>query len=246
MAATGAPAKEELALLEPYRAKLPKAVFAPVYVPPKTDGTGNNRENLRVARALLAEAGYRIESGKLLDPQGKPFALEFLADDPRFVEILAPYLRSLSLIGIDARTRMLDPAQYERRRKAFDFDIMTARYTQSLVPGVELKGYFGAEAASAQGTNNLAGIKDPVVDALIEKVIAARSRAELLTAARALDRVLRAGHYWVPQWYKASHHIAHWDKFGMPAKAPLYQRGLLDTWWIDPAKEARLTNRKGR
>lgn len=246
MAAKGVPSQAELALLKPYRGRLPEAVFAPVYVPPKTDGTGNNRENLRKARALFAEAGFRIESGRLLDPEGQPFALEFLADDPRFVEILAPYLRSLRLLGIDARTRLLDPAQYERRRKAFDFDIMTARYTQSLVPGVELKGYFGSEAADNPGTNNLAGIKDPVVDALIEKAIGARSRAELVTAARALDRVLRAGHYWVPQWYKASHHIAHWDKFGKPAKAPLYQRGILDTWWLDPEKEARLTNRKGR
>src|SRR5262249_25130762 len=113
-------------------------------------------------------------------------------------------------------------------------------FVMGLTPGIELKNSFGSEAASADGTNNLAGIKDPVVDALIEKVMVAQSRAELVTAARALDRVLRAGHYWVPHWYKAAHHIVHWNKFSRPAQKPKYDTGVDDTWWYDADKAAKL------
>jgi microcin C transport system substrate-binding protein len=246
MEASGKPSAAELALLEPFRDRLPPEVFEAPYVPPVTDGSGNNRANLRAARALLSAAGCKVVNGKLLDANGKPLAVEFVESDPRFIDVLAPYLQTLKSLGIDATARLVDPAQYERRRKAFDFDVTTARFSQSLTPGVELRTYFGSEAASAQGTNNLAGITDPVVDALIERVIAARSREELVTATRALDRVLRAGHYWVSHWYKASHHLAFWDKFGRPALQPRFQRGILDTWWLDQSKAARLTNRKGR
>jgi microcin C transport system substrate-binding protein len=246
MAATGKPSAAELALLEPFRDRLPPEVFEAVYVPPVTDASGKNRANLRAARALLAEAGYHIENGRLVDAKGTPLRLEFIVDEPRWIDIGNPYAQNLKTLGIDAQTRLLDPAQIERRRKAFDFDIITLRYSQSLTPGVELRTYFGSEAASAQGTNNLAGITDPVVDALIEKVIAARSRDELVTATRALDRVLRAGHYWVSHWYKASHNIALWDKFARPPVQPRYQRGILDTWWLDQAKTRQLTNRKAR
>lgn len=246
MAAKGAPSAAERALLEPFRDQLPEEVFKAAYVPPKTDGSGRNRKNLNAARALLTQAGYRVVDGKLLEPEGKPFALEFLADDPREIEIVTPYLQTLRTLGIDAGARLLDPAQMEQRRKAFDFDAIPLRFSQVLTPGVELRSFFGSAAASAPGTYNLAGITDPVVDALIEKVIAARSRAELVIAVRALDRVLRAGHYWVSHWYKATHHIAHWDKFAKPALQPRYQRGIIDTWWFDPKKAARLTNRKGR
>lgn len=246
MAATGKPSAAELALLEPFRDQLPPEVFEAAYVPPVTEGSGNNRANLRAARALLEAAGCKIADGKLLNAQGKPLALEFVENDPRLIDVLTPYLQTLKSLGIDATARLVDPAQYERRRKAFDFDVTTTRFSQSLTPGTELRTYFGSEAAGAQGTNNLAGIADPVVDALIEKVIAARSREDLVTATRALDRVLRAGHYWVSHWYKASHHLAFWDKFGRPAMQPRYQRGILDTWWQDDAKVKRLTNRKGR
>jgi microcin C transport system substrate-binding protein len=240
MRAKGAPSAGELALLAPYRNSLPPAVLDKAYVPPTTDGSGNNRANLRAARALLAEAGYRVERGKLVDAKGVQLSLEFLEDDPRGVEIVAPYLQTLKALGIDAQARLLDPAQIERRRKAFDFDVIVLRYSQSLTPGVELRSYFGSAAASENGSYNLSGIADPAVDALIEKVIAARSREELVTATRALDRVLRAGHYWVSHWYKASHHLAFWDKFGRPATQPRFQRGILDTWWLDQEK-AKLT-----
>jgi microcin C transport system substrate-binding protein len=137
---------------------------------------------------------------------------------------------------------MVDPAQYQRRLKTFDFDITTERYSMRNTPGVELANYFGSKAASIDGSLNLAGISDPAVDALIDKVIAAKSRDELETAARALDRVLRAGHYWVPHWYKASNNIAYWDKFSRPETKPRFDRGVLDTWWYDTEKAAKLAS----
>jgi microcin C transport system substrate-binding protein len=150
-------------------------------------------------------------------------------------------MKNLQRLGIDASMRMVDPAQYQRRVKSFDFDITTQRYVMRNTPGVELSSYFGSGAASMEGSLNLAGISDPAVDALVEKVIAAKSRDELETAARALDRVLRAGHYWVPHWYKASNNIAYWDKFSRPETKPRFDRGVLDTWWYDTAKAAKLT-----
>jgi microcin C transport system substrate-binding protein len=135
---------------------------------------------------------------------------------------------------------MIDDAQYQRRQKSFEYDIIGGRFQMSLTPGLELKNYFGTTSAATEGSFNLSGIKNPVADALIDHVVAAKSRDELNTAARALDRVLRAGHYWVPQWYKAAHSLAYWDKFGWPDKKPPYDRGVYDTWWIDAAKAATL------
>ena len=145
------------------------------------------------------------------------------------------------MLGIKAAIRRVDPAQYQERLKSFDFDITTRRYTMRITPGVELRSYWGSAYAGIKGSLNLSGIKDPVVDALIEKVIAAKSRDQLTVAARALDRVLRAGNYWIPQWYKASHTIAYWDKFSYPAIKPKYGRGIIETWWYDAAKAAKLT-----
>jgi microcin C transport system substrate-binding protein len=124
--------------------------------------------------------------------------------------------------------------------KAFDFDVAIERYALRLTPGIELKGYWGSEAAAMDGSFNLSGIKDPVVDALIDKVVAAKSRQELVVACRALDRVLRAGHYWVPQWYKAEHNVAYWDKYSRPAIKPKYDEGVIELWWYDADKAAKL------
>lgn len=262
MKAEGAPSPEELALLAPYRDKLPEAVFAQPYIPPVTDGSGNIRANLQKALDLLRQAGWTLvqESNKtdnescgffcrlfgggpeqtvrntLRNKDGEPFEVEFLIFSPSFERIIGPYVRNLRAIGIEASIRRVDPAQYERRVKSFDFDIVTQRYVMRLTPGVELKNFWGSEAGKAEGSFNLAGISDPVVDALIDKVMAAKSRDGLVTAARAIDRVLRAGHYWVPHWYKASHNVAHWDRFAWPAKKPDYSRGIVDTWWFDSAK----------
>jgi microcin C transport system substrate-binding protein len=135
---------------------------------------------------------------------------------------------------------MVDPAQYQRRLKGFDFDITSERYSMRNTPGVELRAYFGSQAAKMQGSLNLAGIDDPAVDALIERAIAAKTREDLTTASRALDRVLRSGHYWVPHWYKAAYNFAYWDKFSRPEINPKFDRGVLDTWWYDKDKAAKL------
>ncbi|MGL4397717.1 MAG: extracellular solute-binding protein [Hyphomicrobium sp.] len=232
MKAEGPPTVDELALLEPFKDKLPPAVFDAPYSPPVTDASGNNRDNLKKARDLLIAAGYG---------EAKPLEIEFLMFEPMFERITGPYVENLKRIGVKATMRMVDPAQYERRMKAFDFDMSTQRYALRLTPGVELRAYWGADAAKIDGSFNLAGISDPVVDALIDKIVAAKSRAELVTATRAIDRVLRAGHYWVPHWYKASHNIAYWNKFSRPATKPKYDPAVLDTWWYDSAKAQALT-----
>jgi len=240
MKATGEPDEAELELLEPYRDRLPASVFGPVYRAPRTDGSGRNRANLRRASRLLAEAGWRVEDGKRVGAKGERLAIEFLIFAPGFERVIAPYVKNLKQLGIAASIRRVDPSQYEARVKSFDFDVVVQRYALNLTPGVELRNFWGSEAARANGSFNLSGIADPAVDALIEKVIEAKDRAQLVTAARALDRVLRAGHYWVPHWYKASHNIAYWDKFSRPAVKPRYDRGVVATWWYDEEKAAKL------
>jgi len=233
MKAEGKPSAEELALLEPFRDKLVPAVFDNAFIPPKTDGSGNNRENLKKAHDLLTAAGWN-----------KAEKVEILLFEDGFVRIIDPYVSNLRRIGIDASIRMVDPAQYEQRMKSFDFDIAIQRYSMQLTPGIELRNFWSSEAAKADGSFNLAGISDPVVDALIDKAIAAKSRTDLVTASRSIDRVLRASHYWIPQWYKASHTIAYWNKFSRPAIKPPYDPGVIDTWWYDEAKAKALASGK--
>jgi microcin C transport system substrate-binding protein len=233
MKAAGPPSPEEAKLLEPFRDKLPPEVFGEPYSAPVTDSSGRNRDNLRRASELLTAAGY--------GPGGKVLNVEILNFESGFERIILPYIENLKRIGINASLRNVDPAQYERRMKSFDFDVSIERYTLRLTPGVELKSFWGSGAAAMDGSFNLSGIKDPTVDALIDKVTQARSRADLLTATRAIDRVLRASHYWVPHWYKASHNIAYWNKFSRPAVQPKYDPGVIDTWWYDPEKAAKLT-----
>ncbi len=242
MKAVGAPSPEERALLEGLGVKVPEAAFEAVYLPPKSDGSGQDRTLLLKAGKLLDEAGWTIKNGVRVSDKGEPLKVEFLLYEPVFERVVAPYIKNLKLIGIDARMRMVDAAQYQQRLKDFDFDITAQRYTMRNTPGVELRSYFGSAAAQMDGSLNLAGVADPAVDALIERVIAAKSRGELTAAARALDRVLRAGHYWVPHWYKASSNVAYWDKFSRPEQKPRFDRGILDTWWYDEAKAANLAN----
>ncbi len=243
MKAEGKPSADELALLEPLRDKLDPAVFGEVYLPPKSSGAGSDRKLLREADRLLNEAGWRLDTGRRVNAKGEHLAIEFLLFAESFVRIIGPYTENLKRLGIDATIRLVDPAQYERRVKSFDFDLTTQRYVMRLTPGPEMQSYWGSEAAKTDGSQNLAGIADPVVDQLIAAAMAAKSRAELVTATRALDRVLRAGHYWVPHWSKASHHMAFWDKFSWPAVKPRYDRGVIETWWYDEAKAAKLAAR---
>jgi microcin C transport system substrate-binding protein len=240
MKAAGKPSAAELALLEPFRAQLPPEVFEVPYTAPVSDASGQDRKLLREAARLLSEAGYEVKGGKRVDSKGEPLTLEFLITDPVSERILLPYAKNLEALGIGASVRRIDPAQYERRVKTFDFDIVTTRYVLRLTPGSEMRNFWGSEAAKTEGSFNLAGIGEPAIDGLIGKAVEAKSREELLTATRALDRVLRAGHYWVPQWYKAVHNIAYWDKFGRPAVKPRYDRGIIDSWWYDADKAAKL------
>ena len=238
--ASGKPSAAELALLEPFRAQLREEVFQDAWKPPVTDGSGQDRRLLREAGRLLSEAGWQVKDAKRVNANGEVLELEFLVTDPAYERILAGYVQNLQALGVQTSVRRIDPAQYERRVKSFDFDVVMTRYAMRLTPGVELRTYWGSEAAKTEGSFNLAGISDPVIDALIGKVTEANSREELKTATRALDRVLRAGHYWVPHWYKPSHYIATWDKFGRPAVKPRYERGIIHAWWYDAERAAKL------
>jgi microcin C transport system substrate-binding protein len=234
--AQGDPSEAERKLLTGLGVPVPPEALGPAYVPAK----GQDRTLLLQAGKLLDEAGWAMKNGVRVNGEGKPLEVEILNFEPAFERVDAPYVRNLRLLGIDAKQRMVDPSQYQQRLKTFDFDVTTERYEMRLTPGVELRSYFGSEAAKIPGSLNLAGISDPAVDALIEKAIAAKSCEELETDAWALDRVLRAGHYWVPHWYKPSYTVAYWDKFSRPGIKPRYDRGVLDTWWYDEAKVAKI------
>ena len=236
MMASGKPTGAELALLEEFRGKVSDEVFGEPFVPPVSDGSGQDRKLLRQAQHLLQEAGFPAKDGRRVTPSGEPLTIEFLIEEPSFQPHHMPYIKNLHTLGIDASLRLVDATQMQSRRNDFDFDITIQRFGFSTTPGDSLRSFFSAQAAGLKGSQNLAGIADPVIDALIERIIAADTREALVVAARALDRVIRAGRYWVPQWYKASHWIAYWDVFGRPPTKPRYSRGVLETWWSDPAK----------
>jgi microcin C transport system substrate-binding protein len=240
MMATGKPDSAELALLEPFRGKLPEEVFDVPYVPPVSDASGQDRRSLRHAAQLLNEAGFALKNGKRVLPNGTPIAIEFLLDEQTFTPHHLPYIKSLGTLGIDASLRVVDPVQYRARVDGFDFDVTVERFSFSETPGDSLRTYFSSQAARTKGSQNLAGIADPAVDALVDIIIAAKTREELTIACKALDRVIRAGRYWIPHWYKASHWIAYWDVFARPAAKPRYFRGIPETWWHDRDKAAKL------
>ncbi len=239
MMAQGPPTPDEVVLLEPFRSQLPAEVFGDPYMPPVSDGSGQDRAQLRKAARLLQDAGCALQNGKRVLPDGTPITVEFLIDEPNFQPHHAALIRNLGVLGIEATLRLVDPVQYQTRRDGFDFDITIDRFGFSSTPGDSLRSYFSSQAASLKGSNNLAGIANPAVDALIDAIIGANSRPALITACRALDRVIRSGRYWIPQWYKASHWIAYWDVFGRPERQPRYFRGIPDTWWYDPQKAAK-------
>jgi microcin C transport system substrate-binding protein len=236
------PSAEELALLEPFRGKVPDEVFGVPYLPPKSDGSGQDRALLRKASQLLADAGYPVRNGKRMTPNGEVFRIEFLLDEPSFQPHHMPYIKNLGVLGIEATLRMVDAVQYKARTEDFDFDLTVMRLPALTVPGDSFRAYFSSQSAKTKGSYNLAGISDPVIDALIEKIIAANSRPELTVTARAFDRVYRAGRYWVSQWTRSTHPIAYWDLFGRPANIPRYAPGVAapDIWWFESDKAAKL------
>lgn len=237
MQAEGKPNDGELAILEQFRDELPPEIFSdPAYIPPETDGSGRNRQNLRRAAQLLDEAGWEVTNG-VRRKDGKALEIEFLVGTEGFERIAAPYTANLRKIGIRASIRAVDPAQYRKRMDDFDFDITTDRKAMSLTPGIELRDYFGSGSAHSSGSANTSGIQDPVVDGLINVIERAESREELTNAVKALDRVLRAKHIWVPQWHKGTHTIAYWDIFDRPETKPEFAPGYPDSWWSDAEKQ---------
>ena len=243
--ATGKPSPEELALLEPLRGKVPAEVFGEPYSAPVSDGTGQDRAILRRAVQLLAGAGAKKGAdGQMRLADGTPLSVEFLEDDNTLNKHTTGFVNNLRLIGIPATIRVIDPAQFARRRQDFDFDLVMQRYTMSLTPGESLRQAFGSETAKLVGSRNLAGVADPAIDAIIEKIIAAKTRAELTIATRVLDRLLRAGRYWVSAWYSAEHKIAWWDMFGMPGPIPPMagssDGAAASLWWYDAEKAKRI------
>lgn len=242
MKAEGPPSEAELKLLEPFRDKLPAEVFGEPYNPPVSDGSGRDRRQLTAASKLLTEAGWTVnEQGVRVNAKGEPLTLEMLMEEPSLEKIFGFYVGKLKSLGIQASIRNIDAAQYQVRLKDFDYDLDMSRFALGPTPGPAMRLLWSSEAARTKGSNNLAGIADPVVDALMETLLNAANRDEMTTAANALDRVLRAGHYWVPQWYKAAHHLAFWDRFSWPAQKPKYARGVQDTWWYDAEKAAKLS-----
>ena len=240
MMADGKPSAEELTFLEPFRGQVAEEVFGDPYVPPVADGSGHDRALLRKASALLQAAGYTIKDGKRMSPAGQALAVEFLIDEPSFQPHHMPFIKNLGTLGIEATLRVVDPVQYRKRLDDFDFDLTIQRLGFSSTPGDSLRSYFSSQAATLNGSQNIAGISDPVIDALIERIIEAPSRAALVSACRALDRVIRAGRYWVPHWYKPSHWLAYWDVFSRPVTKPRYARGVPETWWYDRQKAAKI------
>ena len=240
MMAAGKPSPEELALLQPYRGKVPDEVFGECWVPPVSDGSGQDRRLLRKAAELLNAAGWTIKDGKRANAKGEPLTVEFLVFERVSEPHHALYLKNLSALGIEANVRLVEPVQYRSRIQDFDYDITMNRMVFSLTPGDTLRNFFSTASANAKGSFNYSGIADPVVDDLVEKVAVANDRKSLDVACRALDRVLRAGHYWVAGWYKPSHWIAYWDMFGRPETKPRYARGAPETWWLDAEKAAKI------
>ncbi len=244
MAATGLPGADELAILEPYRGRIPEEVFTKAYQPPATDGSGRIRSNLRIAAKLLKEAGWIIKDGKLVNAKsGKAFKFETLLISPSFERVVLPFAKTLERLGVKMKVRTVDTAQYIKRMETFDYDMIVATFGQSMSPGNEQRSYWTSAAASRPGSRNYIGIKDPVIDELVEKLIAAKDRKSLVTLSKVLDRVLQWGHYVIPHWHLDYQRIAYWDKLGMPETTPI-KGAQFETWWVDAEKEASLQERK--
>lgn len=230
---SGPPRPEELAILEPFRDKVPAEAFTETYEPPVTDGTGNNRANLRTALRLFKEAGWDLKGGRLVkNDTGEPFKLEIMTADPETERQSSPFIQSLRRAGLDASLRIVTPVEWEKRIDDLDFDVWTGSFNFFPPPGPELRSYFGSAAADIRGSANSIGIKDPVVDALIEQIIAAKDLETLKATTRALDRVLLWNEYCVPRYFNHETWIAYWNKFTYPERKPKYAVGFPGTWWM--------------
>lgn len=237
MEATGLPSVEELKILEPLRSKVPIEVFTTEYQPPKTDGSGNMREQARKAIGLLKEAGWEIKDGKMTDKAGRKLAYELLLDDAGFERLALPFKQNLERIGVDMTVRTVDTSQYRRRTDGYDFDMIIDLWGQSLSPGNEQREFWGSKAADQPGSKNTMGLKDSAVDQLCELVIAADTREDLVIRARCLDRVLQWHEFLIPQFRSDKEMVAFWNRFSRPEKTAKYEPISFDTWWVDEAKD---------
>ena len=243
-ASSGVPQGAELALLEPFRDKLPPDLFTKPFVLPVTDGSGNNREGLRRALDLLKEAGWVVRDRKLVNAAGQQMGFELLLDEPQFERIGLPYVQWLGRLGIDAHIRTVDPAQYQKRMDDLDFDMAVAQIPESESLGNEQIDFWSCRSAKEPGTQNVAGVCDPAVDAMVAAVVNAKSHENLVTASHALDRVLLWNWYMVPQWHFAKVQVAYWNRFGHPP-GPVRTGLDFSTWWVDPALAATTDAARG-
>jgi microcin C transport system substrate-binding protein len=215
-------------------------------VPPKSNGSGRDRTLRQKATDLLAAAGCTISESRLLLPDGTPFTIEFLDDDPTFEPHHNAYINALTdALGIEASYRVVDAVQYNERVKRFDFDITVNRFSMSLYPDEGILNFFHSDSAHRDGSNNLAGIADPVLDEILKRLVRTRDWDDFLTITRVVDRILRAGHYWVPHWHKATHWIAFWDMFGRPETVPPFDPSIIDTWWFDAERARNIGRAEG-
>ena len=245
LAAEGPPSAAEREILAPYRDQLPPEVFERAYEPPVTSGTGHPRQNLRRALEILRKAGWELRDGVLHHHEtGEPLAFEIMLVNPSFERVALPYVRNLRRIGVQARVRTVDTTQYVYRTDHRLFDMTVVVLPQSPSPGNEQRDYWSSETADVPGSRNIMGVKDPVVDDLVSRLVRARDREELVNLTRALDRVLLHGHYVVPNWHSDVFRVAWWNKFGRPQISPDYDLGF-DTWWVDPEREQRLRESNG-
>ena len=234
LAATGLPEGLELEYLQPFKDQLPPEIFTQPLTPFSSNTPNGIRDNLRAAKNILIEAGWTVKDGRLVDQEGKPFEFEILLVSPSFERVMAGYVNNLSKLGVNASYRTIDPALYIDRLNRFDFAMTVHVFGQSQSPGNEQRDFWYSESADRQGARNLIGIKDPIVDQLVDKIIYATTQEELQAACKALDRVLWYGYYVVPNWYVARHRISYWNKFNRPETLPLYYNPIqaLMTWWV--------------
>lgn len=244
LGATGLPSEAEMTVLEKYRGRIPDRVFSEAFIPPSTDGSGKNRQNLRKAAILLKEAGWSIRDGVLVhETTGEPFKFEIVLRTGLLEPHTQPMIRSLKRLGITASIRVVDDAQYRRITETFDFDMIVTLFAQSVSPGNEQRSYWGSASAAREGGLNVMGIADPAIDELVEELIAAPDRESLVTHTRALDRVLLWNFFLIPMYHSAGDRYAYWNRFGRPGMIP--KQGVdTDAWWVDPAMEAGLTRGK--
>ena len=272
LAAKGLPQGRELEILKEFEKDLPPELFTTEWKNPTFANRDDLRKNLAEAIRLFKEAGWEVRQEEVEDPdcgflckagrtvgigsattqsvlrnaKGEPFTVEFLLGDEAFQRHVAHYISNLSKVGVKASIRVVDPAQYQVRERSFDFDIVVDSFPQSNSPGNEQRDFWGSAAADQEGSRNTIGIKSPVIDAIIEKLVVAKDREELVATTRALDRVLLWGHYVVPQWYNPYEWLATWDIFGHPDKMPALTTGLTQVWWIDPMKKQALEAARGK